>query len=264
MIVVGAPAANFSSTNAYLVSGESVDFMDESNGDPISWEWTFESGTPATSTDENPTGIEYTAQGAYDVTLTVENEYGIDMIVKDDYVVVDGPFADFEADITNIVSGESITFTDISINNPTSWNWKFFGGSPGSHIGQTPPPITYNGTGDYNIKLTVGNDLGNNFITKENYIHVGTIGLDEFDAEKEVNVFPNPTQGSFTLELGQAGITGALVDVINAKGEIVYHYELTDAKDKLAIDIQDNPAGIYMLRIHTNEMNINRKITLVK
>ena len=79
-----------------------------------------------------------------------------------------------------------------------------------------------------------------------------------------MNVFPNPTQGSFTLELGQAGITGALVDVINAKGEIVYHYELTDAKDKLAIDIQDNPAGIYMLRIHTNEMNINRKITLVK
>jgi lysyl endopeptidase len=264
MIVVGAPAANFSASNTYLSSGESTDFTDESNGDPVSWEWTFEGGTPETSSDQNPTGIEYAAQGSYNVTLIVENEYGNDSITKEGFVVVDGPFADFEADATYILQGESVTFTDNSINNPTSWNWKFFGGSPGSFIGQNPPPVTYNGLGSYDVKLTVSNDLGNNFITKNDYITAGAVGLNEYTLEESVKVYPNPTQGDFTLELGQNGLKGARVNVINAKGVIVYNQVINHDNDKMSIDLNSEPVGIYMVRIQTNNTTINKKLTLIK
>lgn len=263
-IVVGAPAANFSSTNAYIVSGETADFMDESTGDPIEWTWTFDGGTPDMSTDENPTGIQYDAQGAYDVKLVVVNEYGNDSVTKEGFVVVDGPFADFEADVTNVLIGEPVTFTDLTINNPTSWSWKFFGGSPGSFNGQNPPEITYNSTGDYVVKLTVSNDLGTNFMSKGNYIHVGAIGISEAELEEQLNIYPNPTQGSFSLQLGDNNLKGAKINVINAKGEMIYTQEVNGDGGKINIDLGNVAAGIYMLSMQFDGHNVNKKITVVK
>ena len=264
MIVVGAPAADFSASNTYLVSGDLVDFTDESEGDPVAWEWTFEGGTPETSTDQNPTGIEYGTQGSYNVTLVAENEYGTDTIVKEGYVVVDGPFVEFEADVTYILQGEGVTFTDLSINNPTSWSWKFFGGSPGSFNGQNPPAIIYNGIGTYDVKLSISNDLGNNFMTKVDYIVVGDVGIEEYSLEAAIKVYPNPSQGNFTLELGQNGLNGASVNVINARGEIIYDQQISHDNSEMSIDISNEPAGIYMVRIQTENSTINKKITLIK
>jgi PKD repeat protein len=264
MIVVGAPNANFSATSTYLTLGESTDFMDESSGDPTEWTWTFTGGVPASSYDENPTGIQYDASGAYPVTLEVMNEYGENTITKEDFIVVDGPFAEFEADNTNILVGESVTFTDMSINNPTSWSWKFFGGSPGSHNGQEPPAVTYNAAGDYNVKLTVSNDLGTNFLSKDNYIHVGTIGISEAELEAQMKIYPNPTQGSFTLQLGETSMKGATVSVINAKGEMLYNHEVSSDQKELSIDLGDVASGIYMLHMQLDGYNINKKLTVVK
>jgi len=264
MIVVGAPAADFSSSNNYLMSGESADFTDESEGDPASWSWTFEGGSPETSTEQNPTGIEYSVQGAHNVTLVVENDYGTDSLTKEDFVVVDGPFADFEANPTYILQGEAVTFTDISINEPTNWNWKFFGGSPGSHIGQDPPPITYNGTGTFDVKLTVSNDLGSNFITKNDIVTVGAVGITEASLEESIKIFPNPTQGVFSLELGRKLESRALIHVMNAKGEIVYQEEMAEDAEAIKINISNEPAGIYMIRIQTEDITVNKKVTLIR
>lgn len=64
--------ADFSSDVQSIFAGESVVFSDQSQGDPTSWAWTFEGGTPATSTDPNPT-VQYNAIGNFTVSLTVSN-----------------------------------------------------------------------------------------------------------------------------------------------------------------------------------------------
>ena len=82
------------------------------------------------------------------------------------------PQADFIANVTTVSAGGSITFTDQSIYNPTSWNWTFSGGVPATHSGQTPPTINYSTPGAYNVKLVVNNTNGSDSITKTNYITV--------------------------------------------------------------------------------------------
>jgi len=263
MIVVGAPNANFSAENNYLVSGESTGFTDETTGDPIAWEWTFDGGIPETSTDQNPASIQYDTQGAYDVMLIATNDIASDTIVKEGYVVVDGPFADFEADLTNIVVGESVIFTDMSTNNPTNWSWKFFGGSPGAHNGQDPPAVTYNSAGSYDIKLTVSNDLGSNFITKEDYIVVGGVGVDEASLEESLSIFPNPSKGSFTLDLGHSDMTEVMIRIVDSKGNLVYQQVIPDGQQKFFIELDDQAAGIYMLKISADEINVDRKISIL-
>ena len=52
-----------------------VHFQDQSTGNPTSWEWTFEGGNPATSSEQHPTVI-YPDAGTYSVTLKASNRSG--------------------------------------------------------------------------------------------------------------------------------------------------------------------------------------------
>jgi PKD repeat protein len=47
-----------------------VEFEDQSLGDIVTWNWTFEGGNPATSAVQNPV-VTYNAQGQYDVQLMI-------------------------------------------------------------------------------------------------------------------------------------------------------------------------------------------------
>jgi len=83
------------------------------------------------------------------------------------------PVADFTADNTIVMTGGSVNFTDLSSGDPDQWVWTFVGGTPGFYVGQTPPPITYNSSGSYNVALFISNVAGTSTEVKVNYIHVG-------------------------------------------------------------------------------------------
>ncbi len=82
------------------------------------------------------------------------------------------PRADFTANVTKVTAGGVVSFTDMSVYNPTSWNWRFAGGTPGTFNGRTPPPITYNTPGVYTVTLVAGNLYGSDNEIKTGYITV--------------------------------------------------------------------------------------------
>ncbi len=141
---------------------------------PTAWAWEFEGGDPATSTDQNPS-VTYAMAGTYTVTLTVTNDDGSDEEIKMDYVTVTNPIlvpvSEFSASQTTITSGNEITFTDESTNEPTSWSWEFEGGSPATSTEQNPT-ISYNNFGTYEVTLTATNSAGSDVETKTGYITV--------------------------------------------------------------------------------------------
>jgi len=85
-ITVSLQAA-FMSSATDICEEETVDFFDQSSGDVISWEWTFEGGTPGTSTFQNPT-IMYYNEGVYDVTLTVYDGVEYSTLSLEDCITV--------------------------------------------------------------------------------------------------------------------------------------------------------------------------------
>lgn len=89
------------------------------------------------------------------------------------------PQAEFQGIPTVILEGQTVSFTDMSVYNPTSWSWTFTGGTPSTFNGQNPGPITYNTAGTYQVSLTVTNANGNDTETKTGYITVnGLTGCD--------------------------------------------------------------------------------------
>jgi len=96
-----APIANFLGDILTINEGESVTFTDESFGcDPTNWSWTFEGGTPSSSTSQNPV-ITYNTTGLYDVTLEAGNTWGTGTKTKTQYIKVLSSdiayFQDFES-----------------------------------------------------------------------------------------------------------------------------------------------------------------------
>jgi PKD repeat protein len=90
------------------------------------------------------------------------------------------PIAQFSADNTIVLTGGSVIFTDESTGEPTEWVWTFIGGTPGSYVGQIPPPIVYNAPGNYDVILYISNVAGTSTEVKSAYIQVGDAPVADF------------------------------------------------------------------------------------
>jgi len=84
--VIARPAAQ---TSTMQCSQDSVYFQDISvvseNG--VSWQWTFEGGSPATSTERAPV-VAFDCPGVYDVTLTVTDDTGTNTTTVTDMITI--------------------------------------------------------------------------------------------------------------------------------------------------------------------------------
>lgn len=83
-----APTADFTANTTHTCPGELVTFQDLTTGNPTSWSWTFQNGTPATSTLQNPT-VSFPGPGFYNVTLVATNNLGNSTVLKNSYIIVD-------------------------------------------------------------------------------------------------------------------------------------------------------------------------------
>jgi PKD repeat protein len=130
------PVANFSGSPTTLCAGSSVSFSDLSTNSPTSWSWTFQGGTPATSTSQNPT-VTYSAAGTYSVSLTATNGSGSDNETKTAYITVNAiPSVTGAASANPVCSGSQTT---LSGSGATSYSWS---GGVSNGVAFTPSSTT--------------------------------------------------------------------------------------------------------------------------
>ncbi|MBQ3845506.1 MAG: leucine-rich repeat domain-containing protein [Bacteroidales bacterium] len=91
-------------------------------------------------------------------------------------------------------------------------------------------------------------------LTEPAIIHFGTMNLVD-ENNQTVSVYPNPTNGVFNVYCN--GIKR--IEVINTVGQLVKDMNVSD--DSVAIDLSNEKAGVYMLRVITdNEIIVKRVI----
>ncbi len=79
------------------------------------------------------------------------------------------PKAAFSANVTSGFTPLSVQFTDLSSNDPYSWEWNFGDGVTSS---EKNPVHTYTTPGVYTVQLTASNPDGSGTVVKSAYIHV--------------------------------------------------------------------------------------------
>ncbi|MCS6980181.1 MAG: S8 family serine peptidase [Flavobacteriales bacterium] len=199
------PTAAFQAAKQEVCAGQTIQFTDQSTGNPTAWSWTFPGGTPSSSTQQNPT-VTYTTPGTYDVSLTATNAGGSNTLTLTNYITVHPNPA------PPVITQSG---TALQSSYATGNQWALNGNSIPGATGSTFTPTA---SGNYTVTHTDANGCSSTSAP----FNFQTAGLEADHAFGSIELFPNPashtlwlkTEGTLqpeTLEI--ADITGRVVDV---------------------------------------------------
>ena len=118
-------------------------------------------------------------------------------------------------------------------------------------LGDTNRSFTSNQQGwSYAVEITK-----NGCKDTSNCFTILTVGLEELKEKQKLLLYPNPTSGTVTLE--RATNAPAEVYLFNALGQLITSQKIFTANETFSID---GPAGIYILRIHSEGIWERRKV----
>ncbi|GHT65051.1 hypothetical protein AGMMS50239_23960 [Bacteroidia bacterium] len=222
--------AEFKISTGNVLSGQSIDFLDLTEGQPSSWQWTFAGGTPETSDLSCPTVI-YNQPGTYSVTLVVTNSGGSSQIVKENLITVEYNTitVDFEADKVNALETDLIRFTDKTVGLPTSWQWTFMPqtGSPVTSSEQNPKLSLEEGI--YTVTLVASNPKYSGTLTKTDYLTV---------------IDPTKVEANFSCDVS-ATYSGGSIHFIDQSIGAAESWEWTFEGGSPGVSAQQNPTVTY-------------------
>jgi len=147
------PTAGFTASPTTQCVDQTITFTDQSTGGVTQWFWDF--GDGSTSTNTNP-ATSYSNAGVYSVKEIVYNNGCGDTLIKNNYITINGPKANFTFTSNCSASGLQFTFTDISVGTVNTWLWNFGDGTTSN----VPGPVTHTfttGQPSYAVSLTVSN-----------------------------------------------------------------------------------------------------------
>jgi hypothetical protein len=120
--------------------------------------------------------------------------------------------------------------------------------------GETNALLVPASNGDYAVQVTQ-----NGCIDTSACVNIITIGIDENSFGKNLLVYPNPTDGNFSIDLGQH-YQVVKITITDLRGRVVQS-NIYNQSQLLRLKLEE-PAGIYLLKIETT--NNNTVIRLVK
>lgn len=245
--------ADFESSTKDLLAGDNVVFKDISDGQPSTWHWEFEGGTPATSDLSGPT-VRYETPGTYAVTLEISNKSGSSKETRSAYIKVGyrQVQAEFSISAAAVNQGEPVTFTDQSTGMPAAWAWEFRSGQTVLTSSERNPVITFNESGIYTVSLKVTNP-----VSEDTEVKTGVLTI----------VDRTSVEAAFTSDL-KATYTGGSIQFTDASIGTVTAWAWTFEGADVPISSAQNPvvtysrAGRYKVTLVAS--NSNRSSTMEK
>ncbi|MBM3170132.1 MAG: S8 family serine peptidase [Bacteroidetes bacterium] len=243
--VCGAPptsvVAAFTASNTTICQGDLVNFTDASQN-ATSWAWSFQGGTPATSTQQNPS-VQYLNAGNFTVSLTATGNQGSDSEVQ-----------------AGLITVNSTPSASISLNGsvlqavPTGMTYQWFLNGvaiPGATSGNFTP--TQNGA--YTVQVTNGDGCTS---TSAAFNFVSSID----EVSVQALIYPNPASNFVWVKLKNKPSGSMLVELLDVSGRKVWQ-RLGLAEQELMVPLSNLADGTYTLRLQTDQGTLIHRIQIL-
>ena len=128
------PKIDFSPIDLHMCAGDAIEYRSSvSNADSYTYSWSFPSGSPSSSTLENPV-VTYSTPGTYSATLIVTSPGGADTLTKTDIISVHGaptlvPIYSDDFETSGTFPGDGYVENN---DNSGLWRWNRITGIVGS------------------------------------------------------------------------------------------------------------------------------------
>lgn len=248
--------ADFTAEPTQICESGTAHFHDNSIGDVLQYQWFFDGGYPETSGLMNP-NVYYAEPGVYDVELVIYDGSRYDTANKVGFIQVNNP--------------PDVSFAPVEELCNEDWDpYLLTQGSPagGIYSGDFVTEDMYfhpteAGVGEYTITYTY-EEGGCEGTADQTVTVVNCVGVEEVAADVALEVYPNPSNGIFTVNIDAANFENAELKVVDMVGKVVYSLDNMTISGEKSIDINlsNNPAGIYFVQIKNEQQNVSKKIFL--
>ncbi len=290
----GPPVAQFTGSPTSGPAPLDVSFTDLSTGAPTSWAWTF--GDGGTSTDQNP-DYRYTANGTYTVGLTATNAYGSDIETKVGYITVADQSSDMhvhDMDVGRRKSGPrysgtcTVTIYDagssavsgatvyVTATGPTGGTYSGATGADGTVYFETGGMKKPSGEWCFEVTnvthATYTYDAGANVVTSA--CESGPVYKNQKDGDQSLPTeytlgqnYPNPFNPTTEIRFSLPVAGYVKLEVFNLVGQrvtVLAEGEYSTGTHTVTWDASRYASGMYLYRLSTESIVLNRKMILLK
>ena len=217
---------------------------------------TFTGGTGtinyAWSTGMATSSLSGLTAGTYTVTVTDDNNCIVTesiVINEPDAIVVDMTYQ-------NVSSPSSCdgtaTATVTGGTSPYAYLWD----DPAMQTMQTAVGLC---VGAYSVMITDANGCSSTGSVMVDSIAMGVSNI----SIGSINVFPNPTNGAFTIEFDVPAVQAGKLQIVAVDGRIVYQESVMIYPGyRKAISLDDEAKGVYFISMVSEGMVLNRKVII--
>ena len=149
-------------------------------------------------------------------------------------------------DTSVTVSGLTLTANAAS----ASYQWINCNGNT-AISGQTNQSFTATTNGSYAVIVTKNGCSDTSYC-----FSINIVGLNENNATTTFHVYPNPSNGKFTVET--AKVENSKIEIYNMMGELFFQSEILNHNTE--VDISHQPKGFYFVKIYAGQSSITKKI----
>jgi PKD repeat protein len=242
----------FNSPDTVICEKYCTDFYDVSVNDPVAWQWQFPGGIPSSSTNQHPMHICYNLPGTYDVILVTTGIFGSDTLTLSDYITVIA---------TPPIPVVTQTGNTLTSSVAYSYQWQL---NAVDIPGATNQSYTILQSGYYAV--VTGNESG--CISSSIILNILISGIEDATLQADYTIYPNPSNGSFHIELPAAVSPGSIsLRIFNSIGQEVTSTTGLSGSSfpvSLLVEMNDVADGLYVIEIKTGSEYLRSKMVISK
>jgi hypothetical protein len=242
----------------YTQNNSTFDFDASGSTGAIGYNWDFGDGSTGAGATIN---YVYASVGTFTVTLEVYNQCGDTLTSTQTVAVCIKPFAKWTYNIISSGGGGMLVqFDGTGSLNAVNYEWSFGDGNTLS--GVAAPQHTYLVPSlNYTVRLIVYNNCGGSDTMS---YKLNQISLDETVLDALIQVYPVPATDILSISYDHTVVDVQQLELVDVSGRTLKVIELNHQREVQSISVQDLAPNLYLLKIHTDEGVLVKKIKIVR
>ena len=157
--------------------------------------------------------------------------------------------------------------TGVSVKDNYNTPQQFASEDRGCRVEIIRSNVDFNYPGIYEVCYQAIDESGNrSFITCRTVQVRETgefLGVENLNMEEMLSIYPNPSNGAFTVKFEGNLASNANITVLNAQGQVIQTIANPVFQNgELAINITGASAGMYIVRVQSGDQIVNKKVTI--
>ncbi len=149
-----------------------------------------------------------------------------------------------------------IEFANLS-SDATDYEWNFGDGSTSTDF---EPTYTYSASGILEMYLVASNNCG----TDTAFLNLESVGIEGISESASFSIYPNPSNGEFSIEIGSSANTPLSMSIFNSLGQLVFSQSIKAGLGTSRFAVKDLPAGMYIVELRSGESNSTGRLFISK